>query len=471
LLSSKALMVTSKHDSKMAKRKSKRKTKHLLEQKVYPDSAGIDIGAELIVAAIPLDREEQNPVRSYGSFTPDLHQLRDWLLSHEIKTVAMESTGVYWIPLYDILEAAGIKVCLVNARHVKGVPGKKTDVCDAQWLQQLHSSGLLKASFRPSAEVITLRQLVRHRDNLISEKSKQLQQMQKGLNEMNLQIHHVFSDLDGVSAMRILEAILEGERDAEALWELRDGRVKAKKETFLKAMEGSYQEHQLFIIKQHHILWNTLQTNIEKVDLEIENALTALQDDDVTGELEPQSKHRVKAKNAPSYNAFEKAYQCYGVDLSTIDGVSAGLLTTLMSEIGNREAFLANFKSAKDFSSWSGLCPDNRVSGGKVLKSKTRPVANRVARAFRLCALAVGNADGEMGQYARRMKARLGKAEGIVAVAHKVARLVYSMIKSQKPYDPKKAFKVTNYSIQKKLKVMQKIANELNYKVSKVETV
>jgi len=450
----------------MAKRNRHRKTKHLLEQNIHPKSAGIDIGAELIVAAIALDLKDDQPVRSFGSFTSDLNTLASWLLSHQITTVAMESTGVYWIPLYDILEKAGIEVCLVNARHVKGVPGKKTDVCDAQWLQQLHSAGLLKASFRPRTEVVQLRQLMRHRENLIQERSRQLQQMQKSLNEMNLKIHHVFSDLDGVSAMKIVESILSGEREADTLWGLRDGRVKAKKEIFLKAMEGSYDEHQLFILKQHHSLWSSLQQLIYQADQEIGEALKALNLEADKKELPAQKKHRLKVKNGPAFEAFEQAYQCYGVDLSTIDGVSSNCLSVLMSELGNRNDILSHFKSAKAFSSWLGLCPDNRISGGKVLKSKTRPVVNRVAKAFRLCAFSVGRSDGAMGKYARRMKGKLGKAEGITAVAHKIARLVYAMITNQKPYDSKQAFKENNFNKQKKLKVMKKLAEELHYEVS-----
>ena len=456
----------------MPKRKRNGKSKHLLEKNIFPDSAGIDIGAELIVAAVPTERNDERPVRSFGSFTSDLHALRDWLLSHRIKTVAMESTGVYWVVLFGILEDAGIDVCLVNARHVKGVPGKKTDVCDAQWLQHLHTAGLLKASFRPRNEVLVVRNLVRHRDNLISDSSRRLQQIQKCLNEMNLQIHHVFSDLDGVTGMRILQAILNGERNPEALWSLRDHRVRAKKETFLKAMEGNYLDDQLFILRQHHTAWKQLQELLRTCDEQIKSSLGALHDDldddEEKGErqpLPPQKKHRILGKNSPQVDIYQHAYQSYGVDLSTIDGVSSGCLTILLSELGNRSDILGSFRNAKAFCAWLGLSPDNQISGGKVLKSKTKPVANRVAKAFRLCAFGLGNADGEMGQYARRMKGRLGKAEGIVAVAHKVARLVYSMIKSGQPYDPQKAFRPTDYTLRKKEKTLRKIAKELNMTV------
>ena len=444
----------------------KRKTKHLLEQNIHPNSAGIDIGADIIVVAIPQEKDDEEPVRTYGTFTSDLIDIRDWLLSHSISTVAMESTGVYWVALYEVLEESGIEVCLVNARHVKGVPGKKTDIIDAQWLQQLHRSGLLKASFRPRYEVVRLRELKRHRDVLTQDASRQLLQMQKSLTTMNLKIHQVFSDLDGVTGMRILEAILDGEKDPHKLWEMRCAGVKAKKAVFLQAMEGSYNEQQLFILKHHHRMWKSLKSMIIEADGEIEVVMKQLEPPGVEGELEPTKKHRIKVKGAPKFDVFTRAYNCYGVDLSTIDGVSSGFLSVLMSEVGNRDDLLKNFKSAKAFCSWLGLCPDNRVSGGKILKSKTRPVVNRLATAFRLCVFGVGHAKNEMGQYARRMKGKLGKAEGIVAVAHKIARLVYSMIQHQKPYDAKLAFKETSYGRSRKLKALKKLAEELKIELA-----
>jgi transposase len=448
----------------MSKSKYIRKTKHLLKQTIHCNAAGIDIGAEEVVVAIPLDRDEEQPVRTYESFTPDLRELRDWLIGHQIQTVAMESTGVYWIPLYDLLEASGIEVCLVNARHVKGVPGKKTDVCDAQWLQQLHAAGLLKSSFRPRCEIVQVRQLMRHRSNLIRESSRHIQHMQKALTEMNLQIHHVFSDLDGKSAMLIIESILNGNRNVDKLWDLRDSRVKAPKEKFQKAMEGNYQDAQLFILKQCHEAWVYTQDCIMACGVEIESTLNENIPEE--GKLKQMpvisGQRKRKHKNSLGFNVYQMSYQYYGVDLSGVDGVSSGLLSILMSEIGEREDFLKNFKSAKHFCSWLGLCPDQRISGGKVLSSKTRRVVNRVTEAFRMGAFGVTNAHCRMGEYARRMKSRLGKVEGTTAVAHKIARLVYTLIKTRIPYDEEKAFKPNSYSRSKRLSMLKKMAKSLD---------
>ena len=448
----------------MPKRKRNRKSNHLLEQTINPDSAGIDIGAEEIVVAIPLDREDAKPVRTFESFTVGLEAIRDWLHSHKVTTVAMESTGVYWIPLYDLLEQSGIEVCLVNARHVKGVPGKKTDVCDAQWLQKLHSAGLLKASFRPRSEILTVRQLMRYRATCIQSSARQLQHMQKALDELNLQIHRVFSDLDGASAMRILEAILNGQRDVDTLWNMRDRRVKATKEQFCKAMQGNYQPAQLFILKRCHAKWQSEQEAISACDTEIEKYMkqAAPEDRKNASPLEETKKHKRKLKNSVSFDIYQMGYQYFGVDLSTIDGVSAGCISILMSEIGNKEDFLKSFKSAKHFSSWLGLCPDVRISGGKVLQTKTRRVVNKVTEALRMSAYALENSKSELGQYARRMKGRLGKVEGITAAAHKIARLIYAMISSGQSYDEKKAFKPNSYSRDKKMKLLQSLANSLD---------
>lgn len=452
----------------MPSKQRSRKTKHLLEQNINDHAAGIDIGAEEIVVAIALDRDEQRPVRTYGSFTSDLRSLKDWLLSHQIKTVAMESTGVFWIPLYDILEDAGIEVCLVNARHVKGVPGKKTDVCDAQWLQQLHRAGLLKSSFRPRVEIIEVRQLMRHRQNLIRESSRHIQHIQKALSEMNLQIHHVFSDLDGKSAMRIIESILEGERDVNLLWELRDSRVKAPKEKFQKAMEGNYQEAQLFTLRQCHRAWGTTQSAIEECNRRIERTLNELVPEEMQDQQRPNQgvKRRQKHKNDLGFDVYQTAYQYYGTDLSRIDGVSSGLLGVLMSEIGDKDDLLKNFPSAKHFCSWLGLCPDQRISGGKVLQSKTRRVVNQVTAAFRMAAFGVTNGHSKMGEFARKMKSRLGKVEGTTAVAHKLARLVYTLIRTGESYTEQKAFTSSTQSRSKKIKLLKKIAKSINLNIN-----
>ena len=454
----------------MPKRKQSRKIKHLLTQSIHTHAAGIDIGAEELMAAVPADLDER-PVRRFDTFTANLHELRDWLLKHKITTVAMESTGTYWIPTYDILQSAGIEVCLVNARHIKGVPGKKTDVCDAQWLQQLHTAGLLKASFRPTAEVVATRQIMRHRSSLVKDASRHLQHMQKALTEMNLKIHHVFSDLDGTSAMAIIEAILAGERDPEALWKLRHPNSRTKKETFLKAIHADWQPAQLFILKQCHTSWIQTRQAITECDQAVRKHMSQVPSE--TEEPGPTAhwRNRRLSKNDLQFDVYQEAYRYYGVDLSTIDGISAGSLTVLMSELGNAKDILGNFKNAKAFVSWLGLCPDNRISGGKILGSKTRRVVNRISGTLRMAAQGLTNAKCAMGEYCRRMKSRLGKAEGTTAVAHKLARLIYSMIQSKEPYNETKAFQTTARHKANRMKMLHKLAQSLDMQLTPIQTV
>ena len=410
-----------------------------------------------MVVAVPPDRDPC-PVRTFPTFTSGLAEMREWLVERGITTVAMESTGNYWITAYDMLEGAGIEVCLVNARHVKGVPGKKTDVCDAQWLQQLHAAGLLKKSFRPGPEVLPLRYLMRHRAGLIEESSRQVLLMQKVLTEMNLKIHHVFSDLDGTSAQAIITSILEGERDPYKLAALRDPRCRADVETVVAALEGNYREDYLFVLKQSQALWQSHQAAIAECDERIAAVAAAIQTPHGTRDPgEPPAREK-KGKNAPLSNLGAEARRFFGVDLSTIDGVGSSLLAVLMSEVGTGDDLREHFPTSERFCSWLGLCPDNRISGGQVLGARTRPVKNRLAAALRMCALGVANAKSKMGEYSRRMKGRLGKAEGITATAHKIARIIYVMIATGKPYDEEQAFKVSPAGKARQLQRMQKQA-------------
>jgi len=413
----------------------------------HPHAAGIDVGAAEFVAAIPPgpDGEDgEKYVRTFPSFTSGVEALRDWLLANGIKTASMESTGNYWITLYDTLVQAGIEVYLVNARHVKGVPGQKTDVKDARWLQQLHGAGLLRKSFRPAQDIVPLRFVMRHRAEMSADASRQLQLMQKALTEMNLKIHHVFSDIDGASALAIIEAILAGERDADRLAALRDQRCKSPLETIKEALRGDYRPEYLFVLRQSYRSWQQLRAAMAECDTQIA-ALSAQVARTVDTPLPPPAgKHQHQThKNSPQMAIFHEAWRFYGVDLSLAPGAGASVLTMLMSEIGTREQLLTAFPTAAAFCSWMGLCPDNRISGGKVLKARTRKVPNRLTAALRLGVFGLNNARNAMGDYYRRMKARLGKAEGTVAAAHKLARILYTMIKNQTAYDEKEAFKIT----------------------------
>jgi transposase len=413
---------------------------NVLQRVAHPDAAGVDVGAEEMVVAVPRDRDV-NFVRTFGTFTSDLHKIREWLHQCGIKTVALESTGNYWVALYQILEDGGLDVWLVNARHVKGIGGKKTDVTDAQWIQQLHAAGLLRKSFRPAKEIAAVRSLMRHRVNLLQIAAAALQHMQKTLNECNVQIHHVFSDLDGESAQRILEAILAGERDPQTLAKMRDGRCRTPLAEVLKALEGEYRDEHLFVLSQCHVRWKQTQAALAELDVRIQQAVAAISIEDSEPQTSALPKRRLH-KNSPAFDIFAQAHRFYGVDLAQVPGVASSTLGVLMSELGTGPQILAAFKSAKAFCAWLGLCPENKISGGKVLSAKTRQSANRVAAALRLCGQALGHAKSALGDYTRRMKGRLGKAEGITAAAHKLARIIFSMITSRQGYDEAKAFAI-----------------------------
>lgn len=441
-------------------------TQSALGSVIHPDAAGIDVGAEELVAAVPPGRGEGPPVRTFSAFTEGLHALRDWLLSCGIQTVAMESTGNYWLCACLLLEDAGLEVCLVNARHIKGVPGKKTDVCDAVWLQQLHATGLLRGSFRPKPEVLPLRYLMRHRGDLVAQAGQQVQLMQKVLTEMNLHIHHVFSDVDGVSAQAIISAILGGERDPDQLAALRDRRCRSPLVKIKAALVGDYREEYLFVLRQCQTRWQQLSQAICECDTEIARRTAGLAG--VTAEPLPAAgfaQRRVQKNMIAAMPVYEEAHRLLGVDLSAVPGISGGVLCTLLSELGNAERIREKFRSAEAFSSWLGLCPDNRISGGRILKSRTRKVANRIANLLRLAANAVSRSSGRLADYVRRFKGRLGKAEGIVAGAHKLARILWAMIIHRQPYDEAKAFKTSAASTARRIQHLHNQAQTLGFKL------
>jgi transposase len=451
------------------RRRSKNKasrSQNAINSTVHLDAGGIDVGAEELVVAIPPGRDPTGCVRTFSAFTSGVEALRDWLLANRVRTVAMESTGNYWITAYDVLEQAGIEVFLVNARHVKGVPGKKTDVCDAQWLQQLHAAGLLRKSFRPTQEIVPMRYLMRHREGLIGSSSREIQHMQKVLTELNLKIQHVFSDIDGVSAQAIITAILEGERDPLTLARLRDKRCRSKESDIVEALKGSYREEYLFVLRQCQTAWKQLQSAIGECDVQI-SALAAKVKPHTEAPLPGgPGKQKRTGKNSVEKIIFEQAWRFYGVDLSAVPGLGANVISILMSEVGPRADLLKAFRSPEAFSSWMGVCPDNRVSGGKVLKAKTRKVRSRLARALRLGVFGLSKSDTKMGQYSRRIKGRLGKAEGLTAGAHKLGRIIYGMIFNQTEYDEETAFKTTPSSLARQRKNLEKQAAALGLQLT-----
>lgn len=416
-------------------RKRKLKEKKAPELPVLnPTAAGIDIGATEIYVAVHPECDPE-PVRCFATFTGDLQRLADWLKTCGVDSVAMESTGVYWIPLFQLLEERGFEVCLVNARYYQNVPGRRTDVSDCQWLRHLHSVGLLRPSFRPADQVCALRSLVRHRESLIQAASSHVLRMQKALNQMNLQIHHVISDITGVTGLRIIQAVLDGERDPVKLAGLRDVRIKASEETIVKSLVGDYRREHLFTLRQSLAAWRNYQKLMTECDREIEEHLTGF-DAKIDALANPLPAAKVRRRslytNEPSFDLRGHLYRIFGVDLTAIPGISVLTAHTLLAEVGPD---LARFRSGAAFASWLGLCPDNDISGGKTLSVKTRPVNNRAATALRMAVNGLHKSQTWLGNFFRRMRAKLGPPKAITATAHKLARIVFQILSTRQPYD------------------------------------
>lgn len=402
-----------------------------LEQ-IHPHAAGLDIGSAEIWVSVPPDRDEP-PVRAFGTFTPDLYALADWLTACGIETVAMESTGVYWIPIYEILEERGFQACLVNARHVKNVPGRKNDKLDCRWIRRLHSYGLLNASFRPEAEMVALRAYLRHRASLLEHRAAHIQQMQKALLQMNVQLTQVLSDITGVTGRAIIRAIVAGERDPVQLAQRRNPRCHSSEEKIARALTGHYREEHVFALQQALALYDFYTQQVQECDAAIERRFTAIQPEweEELPPLERENKRDSHCKNAPDYDARSLLYQVTGVDLVAILGLNEITVQTILSEVG---LDLSAWPTEKHFCSWLGLAPHHDISGGKVLRSRTLKNRNRAGQAFRLAAQAVSRSDHAFGAFYRRMKARLGPEKAIVATAHKIARTFYHVLKHREAF-------------------------------------
>ena len=396
----------------------------------YPNAAGIDIGATSHFVAVPADRDDE-PVREFAAFTCDLRRLVQWLHDCRITVVAMESTGVYWIPLYEMLETAGFEVHLVNARHVKSVPGRKSDVLDCQWLQQLMSFGLLRGAFRPADEVCALRAVWRHRDMLLSYQARHVQHLQKALTQMNVQVHHVISDLMGVTGQAIVRAIVGGERDPRVLARLRDRRIRATEEEIARSLEGHWRDEHLFSLKQSLALYDTYASQIADCDVELQRLLGALKAHELPDSGLGAPKPGGPSKNSPRFDARTALFEASGVDLTRIPGIEASSALKILSEIGTD---LRRFPSVKHFTSWLGLCPGTKISGGKVLSGATKRCANRAAQALRMGAQTLRKSQTALGAYHRRLCSRMDRSKAITATAHKLARLVYFMLTRGQQY-------------------------------------
>lgn len=411
-----------------------RRAPSLLER-VNPNAAGIDCGLAEHYVAVPCDRDPE-PVRSFKTFTEDLHRLADWLVGCGIKTVAMEATGVYWIPIYEILEARGLEVLLVNARHVRNVPGRKSDVSDCEWLQQLHSVGLLRGSFRPAGEIVALRSYLRHRETLVQSAATMINRMQKALVQMNLQLQVVISDIAGATGLRIIRDIVNGQTSPQQLAKHRDWRCSASEAQVAAALTGHYRPEQIFVLKQNLELFDALQRQIEVCDAQVEAHLADLARKAAPPPtpLPPTRSRRKPRGNEPHFDVRAPLHRLTHADLSQIDGIGSHNALRLVSEIGTN---MSLWPSERHFTSWLTLAPNNKFSGGRLLSSRTQPSANRAAAILRIAAMSIGRTQTALGAFYRRLAYRIGKAKAITATARKLAILVYRCLKGELVYqDP-----------------------------------
>jgi transposase len=404
---------------------------------IHPNAAGIDVGNSAHYVAVRPDRDP-DPVRRFDCFTSDLHRLADWLQQCGVTTVALQSTGVYWLPLYDILEARGLEVYLVNARHTKNLPGRKSDVQESQWLLKLHTYGLLRNSFYPAADIRVIRTYWRQRADHVGAVSTCIQRMQKTLTQMNLQLANVISDLSGWTGMRIVRAILAGERDPQALAALSHPGIHASRDTIAKSLEGTWRDDLLFVLQQEVTLYDVYLQRIEECDQALQQHLKRFADKaaDLTdpvaspaapGHAHPRVKRRRKAgSHTPQFDLGRELHRITGVDLTRIDGIDVSVAQTVISEVG---LDMSRWQDEHHFASWLGLCPDNRITGGKVIRRGTRHVINRAATALRLSASTLLRSQSYLGAQFRRFRGKLGAPKAITAMAHKLAVLVYRMLR------------------------------------------
>lgn len=434
---------------------------------LFPDTAGIDIGSKSHFVAVPSDRDSK-PVREFSTFTAELYKMVNWLKQCKIKTIIMESTGVYWIPAFELLESNGFEVKLVNARHVKNVSAHKTDVLDCQWLQQLGTFGLLKGAFRPADAILPLRVYLRQRDMLIKNAAQHVQHMQKALTQMNLHLHNVISDITGATGIAIIRNIVAGNTDPKTLAKLRDERCRNSEEVIEASLVGNYRTEHLFSLKQALQLYDYYIHQISECDQQIEEQarkfetkcdpekITLLKNSQVKRKRTKLKKHEYP------FDLRSELVRITGVDLTKIPSIGASTALTIVSEIGMD---MSRWRSAKHFASWLGLCPGNKVSGGKSLSGKSKPCANRVAIALRIAANTLYNSECAFGAYLRRMKMRLGSPKAITALAHKIARLIYLMLKHGFEYVEKGVEFYEEMYKKRREASLRKKAKELGYEL------
>jgi transposase len=432
---------------------------------VHPDAAGIDVGNEAHYVAVRGDRDPE-PVRRFECFTADLYRMADWLQSCGVKTIAMQSTGVYWIPVYDILEEFGFQVFLVNARHTKNLPGRKSDVQESQWLLKLHTYGLLNNSFQPPSDIRVLRTYWRQRAEHAVGMATCIQRMQKALTQMNIQLANVISDLSGRTGQAIVRAILAGERDAKKLAKLTDCRIRATRDEVAKSLEGNWRPELLFVLQQQVEMYDIYQRRIAECDQKLQQHLSTFENSalPLTKErLSQTNKNKSRQRYMPQFSLSDELVRITGVDLTKIDGINVMIAQTLISEIG---LDMSRWKTEAHFASWLGLCPDNRISGDKVLSRGTRRVVNRAATALRIAANTLLKSRSYLGAQYRRLRTKLGAPKAITAMAHRLARLVYRMLKYGDQYIDRGAEYYEQKNRQQQIDFIRKRAAQLGLVVT-----
>jgi transposase len=433
--------------------------------RIHPHAAGVDIGAIEIVACVPGDESTQI-VKAFGNYTVDLQALAQWMKGYHIKTVAMESTGVYWIPLFEELERQGFECLLISSRSLRRVAGRKSDISDAQWIQTLHTYGLLEGSFRPQGDLVALRTLLRHRSQLVEHRSPHIQHMQKALLQMNVQLSQAVTDVTGMTGQKIIRAILAGERDPQTLAAMREPSCRKSEEEIGKALTGTWREEHLFVLKQSVLLYDFYTQQIQSCEEEIERLYGLTRPDWEAGDVEPFSRRKKNShrKNLPQHPEEIRKHlkRISGVDLSVVDGFGVSLAQTVIMEVGTD---MSKFHDEKHFCSWLGLAPKHEISGGKVLKNNTLKTRNRAGQAFRMAAQSVKKAENVFGIFYRRLRARLGPSQATVATAHAIARVVYRMLKYKVEYEP---LSVNEYQRQyeaQQIKYMKKRAAKFGFQL------
>ena len=390
------------------------------EDEVFPNAAGIDVGASSHWVAVPRHLDDE-PVREFGAVTDDLNALADWLLACGVDTVALESTGIYWIPVYEVLEQRGLKVWLVDARQMKYVPGRKSDVQDCQWLQKLMSLGLLRAAWRPAGDICVVRAVARQREVLITEQASWVQRMQKALVQMNIQLTEVLSDVMGMTGQAIIRAIVAGERDPKVLARHRHSRIKASAEQITKALTGNWREEHLFVLRQALAMHDDIARHLAECEAKQQALLGQLSQ----GKVDLGKAPKAGSKSRREFDIRQTMANWAGVDLTRINGLGAAAVMKILSEIGPD---LSRFANVKHFCSWVGLCPGTKISGGKVLSANTKRSANRVRQALKMAAMSLSHSTSALGAFYRRLCSRMDKPRANTAAAHKLARMVYFML-------------------------------------------